>query len=1059
MIRNSHRVRSFACSIVLAALLAALSATPALAAPSFKVTLERDSAAFPAVTHSDERVDYTVKVKNVGADPTNGTVTMELELPGGAGTFAHKIETSGWSCASSPPSEVQNARAICANSAVLAPGAEYPAVKVVAALGADVPDVAKATASAFGAAAAPASDSLAFVVGAPLPLAMTKFTAAAVDNEAHDYTQAGGHSFAALSEVSFTRKRPLVPAEFAANPVVPIEDIKQVIVDAPRGFVGNASALPELCPGLRPDAPACSAASAVGGIEINISITAQPITATIYALEPEFGVPAQFGFQDPNGNIYTFAPHLRADDGYAISFTLAPAPEVGLLDSTVTLCNFGPVLAGGQFFQSCKEKGEPGANPKALFTNPTRCGTSLFTRGRFNSWHNQATFIEAPPFENAKITGCEKVKFEPDMKELKPSSKQADSPSGLDVTLTMPTEGLEDPEGISQANIKQTKVTFPKGMAINGAAGQGLGSCSAAQVKLGTNLPVECPLSSKIGSMEVETPLIESTLKGDVYIAKQGDVKGALTGFYIVFDAPKEGILIKVPAKVEPDPVTGQITTTIEELPEAPFSKATLHFPGGPHATLITPPKCGKYEISSELVPWTGTAPVTQTNSFEVTEGPNGGPCPKGNLEPKLSAGSENPAAGQTSSFNFRLFREDGTDRFASLSMKTPLGLTAYLKGVPYCPDSVINSISGEVLTGQAQIEHPSCPAASQIGTAIAGAGAGSDPFFVKTGKVYLAGPYKGAPVSIVAVAPAVAGPLDLGNVVIRNPIYIDPESTQITIQSDPIPTILHGVLPDIRDIRVQIDRSHFTLNPTSCEAKEVKVDVKGESGQSASVSNRFQVGGCEKLGFKPQLTTTLTGPTKRAGHPSLKGVLVPRPGDANLKQAVVTIPRSEFLDQAHIRTICTRVQFAANACPKGSIYGHAEATTPLLDQPLSGPVYLRSSSHKLPDLVVAVKGPDSQPIEAAAVARIDSINGQIRASFEATPDVPLTKVVIQMQGGKKGLLINSRDICSRAFRASLELEAHNGSAYDATPVLKNGKCGAGRKAKRGQRSGSRRAG
>jgi hypothetical protein len=1055
VIRPKRNIAVLLCTVALGAVFTALSAAPALAAPSFDVTLERDSAAYPTVTHSDERVDYTVKVKNAGADPTSGTVTMELELPGGAGTFAYKTETNGWSCAGAPPAGAQSAKVVCSDSNALSPGAEYPTVKVITALGGDLPDLASAKATTFGGGAAAASDELPFAVAPALPFAMTKFTAALLDKEGHDYTQAGGHAFDAVSDVVMTRKRALVP-EVASSPLVPIEQVRQVIVDAPRGFVGNALALPKLCPGLvpPPEVLVCPEASLVGGIKFYISPLAGPITAPIYAIEPEFGTPAQFAFQDPLGNIYTFAPHLRPDDGYAISFELAPPPEVNFLESTVTLCNYGGLAAGG--FSGCKEKGTPSANPKPLFTNPTRCGVPLVTRARFNSWQNP-DFVEAPPFSNAEITGCEAVDFEPQMKELAPTTRQADSPTGLDVELTMPTEGLEDPDGISQASLRQTKVTFPVGMAINGSAGQGLGACSADQVKLETNIPIECSNSSKIGSVEIETPLLKETLKGSVYIAKQGEVEGSLIGFYLVFDSKKDGILVKLPAKVTPDPKTGQLTVTVDESPEQPFSAVRMHFPGGPKATLLTPPKCGKYEISSELSPWTGGEAVKSSNSFEITGGPNGGPCPNGNLEPKLSAGTENPTAGATSPFIFRLHREDGTDRFASLSMKTPLGLTAYLKGVPYCPDSVINSISPALATGQAQIEHPSCPVASQIGTAIAGAGAGPDPFFVNTGKVYLAGPYKGAPASIVAVAPAVAGPLDLGNVVVRNAIYVDPESTQITIASDPIPTILHGILPDIRDIRVQIDRSHFTLNPTSCEEKSVKVDVKGESGQSASASNRFQVGGCEKLGFKPQLTTTLTGPTKRAGHPSLKGVLVPRPGDANLKQAIVTIPRSEFLDQAHIRTICTRVQFAANACPKGSIYGHATAITPLLDQPLSGPVYLRSSSHKLPDLVVAVKGPDYQPIEAAVVGRIDSIKGQIRANFEATPDVPLTKVTIAMQGGKKGLLINSRDICSRAYRVSLELEAHNGFAYDATPVLKNGKCGAVRKHKAKRKRGAER--
>jgi hypothetical protein len=1049
-------IRNLACSAVLGAILAALTAAPALAAPSFEVTLERDSAAFPTVSHSDERVDYTVKVKNAGADPTSGTVTMELELPGGVGTFAYKTETNGWSCASAPHAGTQNAKVVCANSNVLSAGAEYPAVKVITALGADVPDVAMAKATAFGGGAGASSDDLAFVVGAPIPFEMKKFTAAIVDHESHDYTQAGGHGFAAISDVVFSRKRALVP-EVVQSPVVPIEQVKQVVVDAPRGFVGNALALPELCPTVvpPPEIFACPPGSLVGGIKIYVSILSGPVTAPIYAIEPEFGVPAQFAFEDPLGNIYTFAPHLRADDGYAISFELASAPEVNFLESTVTLCNFGGFGIGGAF-SGCKGQGEPGANPKPLFTNPTRCDVPLVTRARFNSWQN-LTFREAPPFANAQITNCNAVHFDPQM-TLKPTSRQADSPSGLEVSLSMPTNGLEgkdeegtsDPNAVSQANLKQAKITFPEGMAINAGAGQGLNACSAEQVKLKTNLPIECPQSSKIGSVEIETPLIQDTLKGAVYVARQGDVEGALIGFYLVFDSPKNGILIKIPARVDADPRTGQLVTTVNESPEAPFSAVKMSFPSGPRATLLTPPKCGTYPIKAELTPWKGGAPVIQTSSFTVDKGPNGGPCPDGALVPKLNAGTESPVAGKTSPFVFRLSREDGTQRFTGVNLTTPPGLTAYLKDVPYCPQSAIDAAKAREKEGLGVLElnNPSCPAASQIGTASAGAGAGPEPLFVNTGKAYLAGPYKGAPLSLVLVAPAVAGPLDLGNVVVQTALKINPETAQVTAVSDPIPTILHGILLDVRDIRVALDRPSFMLNPTSCEPLSVGAEVKGESGATASLSNRFQVGGCENLAFKPKLDIRLFGGTRRGSHPSLHSVLEAAPGEANIGRAAVTIPRSEFLDQGHIRTICTRVQFAADACPQGSIYGHAVATSPIVGYQVEGPVYLRSSSHKLPDLVIDLHGPTSQPVEVEAVARFDSIKGQIRATFENAPDVPLTKLVVSMQGGKKGLLVNSRNICASTNRATVKLTGHNGAPFNSRPAVKNSKCGTQHRAK-----------
>ena len=777
---------------------------------------------------------------------------------------------------------------------------------------------------------------------------------------------------------------------------------------------------------------------------------------------------AQFAFVEPLFNVFTFSPRLRAADGYAIDFELAPAPEVNFLESTVTLCGFGGIKAGPNF-TGCKEKETPSANPKPLFTNPTRCKVDLFTGLRLNSWEDPS-FVEATPFKNATIENCDQVHFDPTM-SLKPTSHQADSPSGLDVELSLPTKGLEEPSGIAQANLKQVKIDFPPGMAINASAGQGLTACSLEQVgfervngKLVPNEdPVSCPQSSKIGTVEIETPLIKDTLKGSAYIAKQGDVNGSLIGLYLVFDSPKNGILVKLAATVSANEQNGQLTAMVQESPEQPFSHVRMSFPGGPRANLITPPSCGDYDghdgshepLAAELSPWTGAAAVPQATAFKLDQGPGGGSCPNGALSPKLNAGTENPSAGKTSPFVLQLSREDGTQRFTGLNLTTPPGLSAYLKDVPYCPQSAIDAAKArEALGGGAlELSSPSCPAASQIGTASAGAGAGPEPLFVNTGKAYLAGPYKGAPVSLVLIAPAVAGPLDLGNVVVQTALKIDPETAQVSAVSDKIPTILHGILLDVRDIRVAFNRPNFTLNPTNCEPLSINAEVKGETA-SAQVSNRFQAAGCGNLAFKPKLDVRLFGGTHRGAHPRLKGTLKAGPGEANIGRAAVTIPRSEFLDQGHIRTICTRVQFAANACPKGSIYGHATATTPLLGYPVEGPVYLRSSSHKLPDLVVDLHGPPSSRSRSIVVGRIDSIKGRSAPPSKASPTLPLSKFVLAMQGGKKGLLVNSRNICASTNKATVKLTGQNGAPFDARPAVKNGKCnqGKGRGGKRGVR-------
>lgn len=997
-----------------------------------------------------------------------GSITLELELPGGLDTYAAKVFGSGWTCDTAPAFGAEHAKVVCSRSDLLLPGESYPPLTVVAALGADTPDPAVATATVFGGAPA-VSATEDFPFAAEIPFGLKVFEAKVVDSVGADYTQAGGHGHSAFGHLELAKKRRLGP-EHEENSTdtahfAPIENPKQVFTDLPRGFVGNIDAIPQLCPSVdEVVTQSCPNGSQVGRAVLIFSGTGEN-RFPVYALEPEFGAPIQIAIPDPFGDVYVLTPRLRPDDNYAITLEAAPIPPLGLLEATVTLCDFG-VKTGGAGF-TCWKANEAGAYSKPFFTNPTRCGAPPVTRARLNSWPHPERFAEKS-FTNEALTGCEQVKFEPTTK-FQPTSQQADSPTGLKVELTMPTDGFEDPDRIAQANLKRAKVTLPEGMSVNATAGKGLAACTMDQIgfesKAGkivpNNDPVACPDGSKIGSLEVDTPVIDETFKGDVYIAKQSDNPfGSLLALYIVIDSPKNGILVKLAGLVKPDPVTGQMVVTFNDNPEVPFSSVRLDFPQGPRSPLLNPPTCkDDYQIVSEMSAWNAVDPenptaaeiVKQVSTFDITSGPNGGPCPTGALEAKMNAGTIDPVAGKTSPFVFRLTREDGSQRFTAVNVRTPKGLTAYLKGIPYCPQATLDAISEAAGTGQAQIDNPSCPAASQVGTAIAGAGAGPDPLFVDTGKAYLAGPYKGAPVSLALVAPAVAGPIDLGNVVVQTAILVNPETAEITAVSDPVPTILHGILLDLRDIRVSLDRPKFTLNPTSCEPSSVGADVKGEKGGSLSLSTRFQVAGCENLRFKRKLSIRLFGGTKRGDNPKLRTVLTAGEGEANIARAAVTIPRSEFLDQSHIRTICTRVQFAADACPKGSVYGFARAITPLLDDPVEGPVYLRSSNNKLPDLVIALRGPERQPIEAVAVGRVDSIKGQIRVTIENAPDVPVTKFILTQQGGKKGLLVNSRDVCASKNRATVRLTGHNGKVHNFRPVVTNSKCNQQRKGKRKQ--------
>lgn len=995
------------------------------------------------VNRADEQVGYTATVTNTGPGPTSGEVTLEVESPGRPETWILAASGDGWGCTGSPSSPFQAARAVCKRSDPLAGGSSYPPVEVSAALGADAPDHAVATATAScpcAAEAASAGDEFDFSPSPPFGIQSFEgglFKATGPLPSGEPYRKAGGHPFLAAASTLLTTKRSLLDS--ATIPLfgyAPIEKVRRAIVDLPSGMVANPLATAEFCANISA-LNACPAASAVGAISLDAHNVTQR-NLPIFAIEPEVGAPAQFFFQ-AGGNIYTLTTHLRPEDGYATSLALEPMPKVRLLALRMTLCNFGAMLSEGVVV-GCRESTDPMANPRPLLTNPARCDPADPPRMaiRLDSWEHPGVFSESslvmPP-----STECDLVPFEPRV-AVAPTSGRADSPSGLHVELGMPVDGLESHGGTAQASLDEVTTTLPREMSFNLSAANGLGACGRAEIRLGTDAAVRCPESAKIGTTELETPLLKEPLRGAVYLAGQGDVDGSAIGLYLVFESEERGVLIKMPARVEPDPGTGRLTLDVDDIPELPFSALRLHFAGGPRALLVAPPRCGGYEIESEMTPWTpdrdapsAVGAVTESSPYGITEGPDGGACPSGALEPKLRAGTENAVAGGASPLLFRLSREDGSQRFSGLELTTPPGLTAYLRGIPYCPDPVLASIPSAEGSGEAQIADPSCPAASRIGTATLGLGAGPNPLFVDSGRAYLAGPYKGAPLSIALVIPAVIGPLDLGSVVVREALRVDPATAQITLESDPLPRILHGILLDVRDIRVRIDRPGLIHNPTDCDPLSIGATVLGADGGVADLSRRFQVVGCAALGFKPRLSVRFSGaPTRRGGHPRLRATLRAGPGEANVRRAAIVLPKTEYLDNSHIRGICTRARFAARTCPRKSVYGYAKAWSPLLDEPRQGPVYLRASDARLPDLVAALDG----QFRIDLAGQIDSIHGRIRIKLDQVPDLPVSRVRLTMKGGRRGLLVNNTQLCRARPRAGVFLRAHNGKIHRTRPVV-----------------------
>jgi hypothetical protein len=703
------------------------------------------------------------------------------------------------------------------------------------------------------------------------------------------------------------------------------------------------------------------------------------------------------------------------------------------------------------------------ANPKPFLTLPTSCSEALTNSYEALSWEgetdsgsvlNHDLEGRAQPF-----TGCGKLAFKPSI-EAVPTSKAATSPTGLDFTLGLQDEGLQSLDGLAASDLERTVVTLPEGMSINPSQAEGLTVCSEQQLAaetLDSQSGEGCPQAAKIGTVEVESPLITETVKGALYVAKPYEnlAGDSLLALYLVVKNPALGIIVKQPLRVETDPRTGQITTVADDIPQLPISSFRLHFREGARSPLVMPPACGSYDVKAMLYPSSGTAPVTSTSSFQVASGPDSSPCPSGGLppfHPNLLAGTVNNAAGRFSPFDVRISRTDAEQEITHFSIKLPPGVVGKLAGIATCSDAAIAQAQARTgpLGGHEELASPSCPASSYVGRTLVGSGVGPSLAYAP-GRLYLAGPYHGAPLSIVAITAGVVGPFDIGTVVVREALRIDPETAEVFIDaigSDPIPHIVKGIPVHLRDIRVYTDRPEFVLNPTGCERTSTASTVLGSGLDFASASDDnpfvatspFQAADCAALPFAPKLGFHLKGATHRGAHPALSAHLAMKGiGEAAIRYARVTLPHSEFLEQGHIGTVCTRVQFKSGStpgenCPPASIYGHVKAVTPILDGALDGPIFLRSSEHPLPDLVAALHHAE---INIALVGRIDSVKGQIRNTFEFVPDAPVTSADFVFGAGKKSLLVNSTNICKGKHLVKVELKGHNGKQSNYRTALK----------------------
>jgi hypothetical protein len=869
-------------------------------------------------------------------------------------------------------------------------------------------------------------------------------------------TQAGAHPD---FTVNFTL------SEAAGEPYALTRDIE---VRLPAGLFGNPQPFPTCTTaqlGTEAKNSSCPLDSQVGSTQVTVGGTsAGTFGEPIYNMtSPGGNVVARFGFFAA-AYPATIVVRLNPDD-YSLSAVVEGAPAAASLIAASSTFWGVPASPSHDIervtpAEAIADNGPPGGRRSTLpevpfMTNPTSCESGRQVRITVTSYQrpeNPSTITTGFP----QITGCGLLSFDPTV-TAGATSAAASSPTGLDYGLDFSTRGLEHPNLLYESEPNRAEVLLPEGMTINPSQAEGLGVCSEAELVRETfdSGPNEgCPESSKVGTATAVSPALDKTAEGSLFVAQPyRNPFGSLIALYLVLKVPNRGVLVKLAGQVNPNPLTGRLTTVFDEIPQLPVSSFDLNFREGPRAPLVTPATCGTYSFASHFNPW--AAPLTDVireSPFAITFGLGGGACPSGGapLHPGLVAGSINNAAAAYSPFYVDISRNDAEQEITHFSIKLPPGVTGKLAGIPYCSDQAIAAAMAREHRPDGageELEHPSCPAVSEVGHMLVGAGVGSSLTYVP-GKVYLAGPYQGDPLSVVAITTAKAGPFDLGTVVVREGLAVDPETAEVFVDaagSTAIPHILDGIPVRLRDVRIYVDRRDFVRNPTSCRPSSTAATVIGSGTDFVSeaddrpvtVTTRFQAADCASLPFKPKLKLSLVGQTKRTGNPAVKAVLTQPPGhNANIAGSTVILPPGEFIDNAHVDSPCTRVQFnsghvAGENCPRKSILGTAKATTPLLDKPLEGPVYFRSNGgeRELPDLVVVLRG----QIEIRLVGFIDSVGRKhaevrrVRTRFLTLPDAPVSRFELNLAGGKKGLLENSRNLCKGKHAATLKLAGHNG--------------------------------
>jgi hypothetical protein len=795
--------------------------------------------------------------------------------------------------------------------------------------------------------------------------------------------------------------------------------LRTIQIDLPPGFIGNSLNVPR-CSRLDFDGafPRCPGSTQVGVLRGIVTGLGQ-VTAPVYNLEPPLGSAAAFAISVKGEVMVQRLILIGAGATSAARLAGELPPGLGIIDVEEEIWGVpadqlhDPERVCGQADGAVVEGCSSDAEEQPLLTLPAVCDKPLQAILTVGSTDDPAIVSGASAlFHDAggnprPLVGCDAVPFDPRLTTHTGSAALAPAPLSLNFQLPQ----YEGADSIATASAKSIRIELPPGVALNPSAGSWLEGCPPGAVGLLSGAAVEpaafdrrpaaCPLGSKIGTVVVQTPLIDHDLSGAVFLATPGSNPfGSRLAIYLVVEDAATGTMLKIPARLDADASDGRLTATIPDLPRFPFSEMAIEFAGGPRAPLSNPPQCGDFASEATFTP--STAPfapaVSRTSVSTVARGPGGGACPPPEAErdpaPSFQAGVEAPAAGRASPLTIHLSRQDADQHLGFFDLTLPPGLIADLGSTP------VGAAVGDV-----EVEAGLGPAPLRLG-----------------GTAYLGGPYRGAPYSLKVVVPAQAGPLDLGTIVQRAALFVDPATAQVRVVSDPLPQILSGVPLELRGLTIELDRARFVRNPSSCEPMAITGSATTALGETAPLFTRFQVGECASLAFRPDLSLSLGGGLGRNAHPDLVAVLRGSPGEAAVSSLGFTLPAGELLDLRHIRGLCGR-GVDPERCPARSRVGYLRLRSPFLDEPLAGPVHLRVPSGRLPGLGAELR---SSRFRFTLHGRTTSSGGRLGVRFGGIPDIPIAKAVLTLPGGRRGIVVNSRGLCA-AGPATARFAAHSG--------------------------------